>query len=264
MNRSQSIETFIREHRQAFDLAVPGAHGWQSVGKALDRLSTADSVEAGLLHNRILFDTETPSDEVWKKVEQFLNDQAGRPSDPLEHFIREHRETLDSEVPDLKVWSNVIRHLPGSKAAVVHINWRYSLMRIAASIALLLAGVTAGIWYARSGETPAMAMSEVSNEYAELESYYKQDIAGKQKKLAAFTGSQPAEVHEDLEQIDDIMAELQQELANVPAGNREQVVRAMIENYKAKAAILERVLNRLEPTKTEVKNSNSDNGTKNI
>ena len=38
----------------------------------------------------------------------------------------------------------------------------------------------------------------------------------------------------------------------------------MIENYKAKAAILERVLDRLESTKTETKNSDSDNGTKNI
>jgi hypothetical protein len=42
------------------------------------------------------------------------------------------------------------------------------------------------------------------------------------------------------------MLELRGELANVPPGNREQVVRAMIDNYKAKAAILERVLERLE------------------
>ncbi len=264
MNRSKSIESFIREHRQAFDPAVPGAHGWRSVEKALDRLPAADGLEAELLHNRILLDSEVPSDKVWQKLEQFLNDQAGMSPDPLEHFIREHRETLDSEVPDLKVWANVIRQLPASGTKVVHINWRHSLMRIAASIALLLAGVTAGIWYARSGEPSAMAMSEVSNEYAELENYYQRDIAGKQKKLASFTGSQPAEVHEDMEQLDDIMAELQKELANVPAGNREQVVRAMIENYKAKAAILERVLDRLEPTKTETKNSDSDNGTKNI
>lgn len=61
-----------------------------------------------------------------------------------------------------------------------------------------------------------MAMSDVSNEYAELENYYRRDIAGKQQKLASFTGSQPAEVHEDMEQLDGVMSELQQEL-NVPA-----------------------------------------------
>lgn len=264
MNRSDSIETYIREHRTAFDSALPGAHGWPSLDKALDRLSGADSLEVELLLNRVLMDTETPSGRVWQGVEQFLNDQVHSRRDQLESFIREHREALDSEVPDLKVWAELTRQIPEAKPLIVHVNWRRSLLSIAASIALLLAGVTAGIWYARSGEAPAMAMSDVSNEYAELENYYRRDIAGKQQKLASFTGSQPAEVHEDMEQLDGVMSELQQELANVPAGNREQVVRAMIENYKAKSAILERVLQRLESTKTEMKNNDSNHVIKNI
>lgn len=264
MNRSSSIETFIREHRHAFDAATPGAHHWQGLEKVLDRLPTADGLETALLHNRILLDTEMPSGKVWQEIEQFLDGYVHTTPDPLEQFIRENREALDSEVPDLKVWANVTRNIPSSKTVVVHMNWRHSLLRIAASIALLLAGVTAGIWYARLDEAPAMAMSDVSNEYAELETYYQRDIAGKQQKLASFTGSQPAEVHEDMEQLDGVMTELQKELAGVPAGNREQVVRAMIENYKAKAAILERVLDRLEPTKTDAKNSEQNNVIKNI
>ena len=54
-----------------------------------------------------------------------------------------------------------------------------------------------------------------------------------------------------MQQIDLAMQELRAELTDVPPGNREQVVRAMIENYKAKTAILQRVLERLEPTKTD-------------
>lgn len=38
----------------------------------------------------------------------------------------------------------------------------------------------------------------------------------------------------------------------------------MIENYKAKSAILERVLQRLESTKTEMKNNDSNHVIKNI
>lgn len=261
MNRPDTIENFIRENRHAFDAATPGAHGWANVEKALERLRKGDRLEAELLANRILLDTETPSERVWAGIEQFLEEQK---NDPLENFIRENREALDSEIPDLKVWANVAKATP-AKAKIVGIGWQRALLRAAASVALLIVGLTAGIWYARSGEPVAMAMSEVSNEYAELEQYFQRDIAGKTQKLATFTGSQPVEVNQDLQQLDNVMAELRQELANVPEGNREQVIRAMIENYKAKAAILERVLERLEQSiQTETKNSNSENETKHI
>lgn len=264
MNRSDSIEHFIRQHRAAFDAATPAAQTWESVEKAFDRLQHADELEATLLLNRMLLDTEAPSGQVWTGIEHFLDGRQNGNSDPLERFIRENREAIDSEVPDLKVWANITKATP-AKAKTVRIGWQRSLLRAAASVALLVTGLGLGIWYARSSAPPAMAMSEVSNEYAELEQYFQSDIAGKQQKLATFTGSQPAEVHQDLEQLDDMMAELKLELANVPEGNREQVVRAMIDNYKAKAAILERVLERLDAsTKTETINSDSSNEIKSI
>lgn len=261
MNRPDTIENFIRENRHAFDAATPGAHGWANLEKALDRLRSADGMEKELLLNRVLLDTEMPSERIWAGIEQFLEEQK---NDPLESFIRENREALDTETPDLKVWANITKAAP-AKAKIVGIGWQRALLRAAASVALLIVGLTLGIWYARSSEPPAMAMSEVSSEYAELEQYFQRDIAGKTRRLATFTGSQPVEVKQDLQQMDNVMAELRQELANVPEGNREQVVRAMIENYKAKAAILERVLERLEQTTpTGTKNSNSENETKNI
>jgi hypothetical protein len=261
MNRPDKIENFIREHRHSFDAATPDAYNWAGVEKALERLRIADGLERELLLNRVLLDTEMPSEHAWTGIEQYLDEQK---NDTLERYIRDHREALDSEIPDLKVWANIAKETP-AKAKIVRISWQRSLLRAAASVALLVVGLGLGIWYARSSEPPVMAMSEVSNEYAELEQYFQNDIAGKQQKLAAFTGSQSAEVNEDLTQLDNVMAELRLELADVPAGNREQVVRAMIDNYKAKAAILERVLERLEEsTKTETKNSNSGNEIKNI
>lgn len=264
MKKTDLIQQFISEHRNAFDTAVPGAHGWTGLEKALDRLCVADNIEKVLLYDRVLLDTETPSERVWAGVERTLNNPEKGLDDPLERYIREHREALDSEVPDLGVWAAISKATP-TRAHIVRIGWQRSLMRAAAAIALLVTGLGMGVWYARSADPGAMAMSEVSNEYAEIEHYFQGEIAGKQQKLASFTGSQPAEVHEDLEQLDNLMAELKVELANVPEGNREQVVRAMIENYKAKAAILERVLERLEAsTKTETLNSDSKNEIKNI
>ena len=107
-------------------------------------------------------------------------------------------------------------------------------------------------------------MADVSPEYAELERHYEHDITDKKEKLATFTGSQSADVLQDLDQLDRIMEELRRELADVPPGNRQQVVRAMIENYKAKTAILQRVLEHLDIKQNEGNNSKLSNEIKNI
>ncbi|MCW5922431.1 MAG: hypothetical protein KIS77_08810 [Saprospiraceae bacterium] len=264
MNRPDSIEHFIHSRRPDFDAATPEQHVWTKVEQSLARLQEADALETALLLNRAAFDTAEPDKRVWTSLESYLNETENQAPDPLEYFIRENRDTFDQAVPDLSVWANIEKQTPG-KARIIRVGWHRSLLRAAAALALLVTGLSLGVWYARSSEPPVMAMSQVSNEYAELEQYFQRDIEGKQRQLAKFAGSQSAEVEQDLEQLDNIMAELQLELATVPEGNREQVVRAMIENYRAKAAILERVLERLEKsTKTKTLNSDSNNEVKNI
>lgn len=259
---NNSIKIFIQQHRHAFDAEIPGAYNWNGVEKALERLKTADGLERHLLVNRILLDTALPADGVWTGIKSHLD--AGSDTLDVEGFIRQNRESLDTETPDLRVWKNVIATLPAPKATVVRVSWQRNLIRAAASIALLVVGLGAGIWYARSTDGSGMAMAEISPEYAELEQYYKHDIRGKKDKLATFTGSQSADVLQDIEQLDRIMEELRRDLATVPEGNRPQVLRAMIENYKAKAAILERVLESLEEKQKENDNSKLSNEIKNI
>jgi hypothetical protein len=259
-----ALKIFIQKNRNAFDAATPGAHGWKGLERMLQRLPEADALERQILCDRVLLDTAAPSATVWAAIENHLND-VGQNLD-LEGFIQKNRDALDVATPDLRVWGEIAEALPAPspKAIVVRVHWQHYLLRAAASVALLVAGIGVGMWYARSSEPPAMAMSEVSGEYKELEQFYQRDITVKRDRLATFTGSQPAEIVEDLEKLDQIMEELRHELANVPPGNREQVVRAMIENYKAKTAILQRVLERLEDSKTETDNSEQKHGIKNI
>lgn len=261
---NDQIKIFIQEHRHAFDAEKPGAHGWKSVEKTLDRLKTADGVERYVMLNRILLDTENVPDTVWTGIDEHL--EKCRQTTALERFICENREGFDTETPDLRVWSEISGALPETKptAKRIGIGWQRNLLRVAASIALLVVGVGAGIWYARSSGESGMAMAEVSQEYAELEKYYEHDITDKKEKLAMFTGSQSADVMQDIDQLDRVMAELRQELANVPPGNRQQVVRAMIENYKAKAAILQRVLEHLGEVQNGDNQRKLSNETKNI
>lgn len=256
------IKNFIQQHRGAMDTALPGAAGWSAVQRALERLPQADVLEKTLLYERLMLDEAEPPACVWENIAASL-DGSSAVADDLECFIRQHRDALDIAQPDLQVWGHIARQLPPAAAPVARKVSLFSpslFLRAAASIALLLAGVGLGMWYARQvdgiGAQSGMAMSEVSSEYQELENYYQRDIAVKEQKLAQFAGHQPGEIGEDLAQMDRVMQELRQELAHVPPGNREQVVRMMIENYKAKSAILQRVLQHLEPPSTQLPPNN--------
>jgi hypothetical protein len=256
-----AINIFIQQNRPAFDTESPGTHHWKGVEKTLERLPHADALERYLLVNRILMDTEMPSETVWNGIDEHL--QQVQKTD-LEGFIQQNRAAFDHETPDLRVWAEISNTLPKSKPVIVAVNWKRQLLRAAASVALLVVGLSSGIWYARSQHDSGMDMADVSAEYAELEKHYERNITEQKEKLAMFTGSQSADVMQDLDQLDRIMEELRRDLANVPPGNRPQVVRAMIENYKAKTAILQRVLEHLEENQNESNNRKLSNEIKNI
>ncbi|MFN0214215.1 MAG: hypothetical protein ACKVT2_08160 [Saprospiraceae bacterium] len=261
-----SINIFIQKNRDAFDTALPGSlstQGWPGLERMLNRLPDSDFLERQLMCDRSLLDAETPAESVWAKIEKQLD----IPTECLEieAFIHINREALDAESPRGQAWENIASSLPKPRAIKVHMGWQRSFMRIAASLAFLIVGLGGGILYERqTGSSAEMAMSEVSDEYRELEQFYQRGITVNQEKLAKFTGSQPIEVGKDLKQLDEIMEQLRQELAAVPAGNREQVVRAMIINYKAKMDILQRVLERLGESNNGGDNSKQSNEIKNI
>ncbi len=255
------IKNFIQQHRAAFDPNVPGADGWTGVKSALDRLQSADLLEQHIAINRVLLDTEVPASCVWENISAHLDGQHGS-SDTLECYIRLNRAEMDMAIPDANIWNGIEKIIPPGARPIAKkaaINWQRGLLRVAASLTLLIAGMGIGTWYAQYS-SDGMQMADISSEYAELEQYYQSDIAVKQRKLASLSGNRPAEVEVDLAQLDQMMQELRQELADVPPGNREQVVRAMIENYKAKTAILKRVLEDLDTTRQQPDNENSDAG----
>ncbi len=257
-----ALKDFIAQNRHAFDAAVPDAHGWRGLSKALERLKTADGEASYILRNRVLLDTAAAPDHVWQKIAAVLDAQhdcmENGSGDPLEDFIRCHRADFDAAVPDAAAWSNIVRQLePEQRNDIgvpltmpLRVSWQRSLLRVAASVGLLVVGMGIGMWYMRAGgglSDEAVALSDVSSEYAEMEQFYQRDIAAKRQKVAQFAGQQEPVISQDLQQLDHSMAELRYELEQAPPGNREQIVRAMIENYKTKVSILERVLEHIEP-----------------
>lgn len=250
-----SILYYIHDNRPKFDAAKQDPNSWASLARSLTRYSEADGLERFLLLNRPFMDTvETPAN-LWNALEPQLPDN-------LEQFLLKQREMLDTASPSGELWNQIAAELPAATTKapgrIVQFRGFQQLARIAAAITVLLCALGLGYWYgAQQGAatTAGMAMSDVSPEYAELEDFYQRGIEQRKNELAVLAGNRDVDVLNDLKLMDASMLELKKELADVPPGNREQVVRAMIENYKAKLAILQRVLEHLQPSPSDSKNS---------
>jgi len=163
--------------------------------------------------------------------------------DNLEEFINQHRDEFDSAVPSLKSWSAIDKQLQPKTTAK-----RFSIRRLtsiaAAAVLLLLMGIAIGLYSSKPKANQFASLSDISTEYAEMETYYKRQLKQKKAQLASYKKDNV--VNQDLEQLDDIMLELQEDFKNAPKGSEEMIINAMIKNYKTKLMILEHVLDDIE------------------
>lgn len=169
--------------------------------------------------------------------------------DNLERFIQVNREAFDDATPGLKAWSEIDRAL-GQKQAR-RINLRRTMSIAAAVLLLLIAGGVIGNFLTRSlvGQTgPTAAVEKIAPGFSEMEQFYNQQLNQMYAQLANYPDTDG--VKADLAQIDQAMEELKADLATAPKGTEEQIVHDLIESYRLKIDILERVLERMESTNT--------------
>jgi NADH dehydrogenase/NADH:ubiquinone oxidoreductase subunit G len=171
--------------------------------------------------------------------------------DKLEKFITQHRDAFDEAVPSLKVWAEINKELDQQKGQARRIFLWRSLRVAAAVVALLLVGGYGGMYYQQQVASANITLSDIAPEYAELEAYYTTQVSLRMQQLADY--SHTSAVEPDLQQLDEVLQELQQELKNAPLGGEEQVINAMINNYKTRLEILERVLEKIQSTNQNLK-----------
>lgn len=179
--------------------------------------------------------------------------------DNLEQFISNNREDFDTEIPNLKIWAELDRQLPKQQVGPMGPTAkRYSIRRILsiAAAVLLLVGFGIGIGFHLSSDVKeSIALSDISPEYAEVEQYYTKQVNTKLATLANFKGTTP-EIQADLAELDQWMKDLQKELSIVPKSKEEAVINDIIDLYKTKVAILEKLLE-------SIQSSNQKNTTQN-
>ncbi len=165
-------------------------------------------------------------------------------SDRLEDFVKQHREQFDLHEPDPSVWLKI----NPANAPVVRERRTMRWLRVAAAVAMIFAGSSAGIYFlARGGSEADMYSSELYTEMQETELYYNQMVSQRYEELRPFLAADPVAdkmLAADMEELDEVYKELKRDLKdNV---SNPEVIEAMILNYRIKLEILEDLLNQLK------------------
>ena len=206
-----------------------------------------DNLEKFIKDNRLDFDSETPNLRVWADIEHDLNDD-------ITPFVRSNRDDFDTEIPNLKIWAAIDKQLNETVKTPTELRiekpfaFKQWALRIAAALTLLIIGASAGFYFKTKQEAIEIAQTvdKIAPDFREAEQFYKQKVQNQLVKLTSFQPKTDPSVLADLQQIDEIQKELRQELDDAPDATREEIVKRMIDNYKIKLGILERVMQHLD------------------
>ena len=165
-------------------------------------------------------------------------------SDRLEDFVKQHREQFDLHEPDPSIWLKI----NPANAPVVRERKPMRWLRVAAAVAMIFAGSTAGIYFLTGNQAETdQYSSELYREIQETEDYYSHMVSQRYDELRPYLVSDPAAkemLTADMEELDEVYNELKEDLKD-NASNPE-VIEAMILNYRVKLEILEDLLNQLK------------------
>lgn len=240
-----NLEKFIQDNRLDFDSEAPKLDLWAGIEGGLDE----GEIEQFVQLNRANFDTEIPNLKVWAGIKNTLGDH------DIEQFVHKNRAAFDTETPNLKLWVAIEKRLyPTVAKQLVFKQW---VWRIAAAITLLVVGASGGFYFKTTKEAAnvAQTVNQIAPDFREAEQFYTQKVKTQLVKLAAYSSKSDPSVLADLQQIDEMQKELKKELDEAPNATREDIVKRMIDNYKIKLGILERVLQHLEEHPTNNLNS---------
>jgi hypothetical protein len=170
-------------------------------------------------------------------------------SDRLEDFVKQNREQFDLHEPDPSVWLKINPAsvpLDGTPVGKERRPMRW--LRIAAAIAMIFAGSSAGIWFLTGERGEADRYSdELYREMQETEEYYTRMVAQRYNELRPYLASDPVAnemLTADMQELDEVYKDLKEDLKD-DVSNPE-VIEAMILNYRVKLEILEDLLNQLK------------------
>jgi hypothetical protein len=166
----------------------------------------------------------------------------------FEKFVRDHRAEFDSREPDPGMWNNIRTTVNKSRT----IAWKTILSRVAMVILIFSVSyfVNETVHRYRDSKTAShLAKREKTPPgLRETEAYYTKVVDQKMKELKPVMANCPAlaeELQVDMTELDSVYADLKKDLKENMAN--QEVIEAIIENYRLKISILEDLLKEVKP-----------------
>jgi hypothetical protein len=166
-------------------------------------------------------------------------------NDRFEQFVRDHREEFDFRDPDSRIWDRV-----GSRIAKYKkYDWRLILKRAAVVALIFAASYGVNEWFHQVHSRNLAIRHAGTNMDSripglkETEAYYSSLVNQKMDELKPIMANCPSlqqELNTDMSELDSVYADLKNDLKDNMAN--QEVIEAIIENYKLKINILENVL----------------------
>lgn len=174
----------------------------------------------------------------------------------LEEHIKKNRSKFEVYHTDIdSIWETIEKKLESTDHVRVF-HWK-TAMKIAASVALIFVVSVTSIRIASNSRKyqDGVSLAEISPELAEAEFYYSRLVDEK----VALINSTNSQLNTLIAQEFDVLDSAYQDLKNDLKDNidNEEVINAMIQNYRIKLQILEQILDNIEPNEDK---KNNDEG----
>ncbi len=160
--------------------------------------------------------------------------------DRLEKYIKSHRDQFDDRNPDPALWDQIASKLPQKHDDSRRIAmWKW-MSAAAVTLALVMCGVVAGMYMGnhRGSQNPVYA------EFMQAQQYYNVEYNKKKSELSQYAHDPVLE--KDLQELDKMYDGLSKEFQTTSEPDKTELINAMIQIYKTRIELLERVLNKIE------------------
>ncbi|MBL4704630.1 MAG: hypothetical protein JKY54_08920 [Flavobacteriales bacterium] len=169
--------------------------------------------------------------------------------DQLEEFIAANRDEFDSHLPSPSVWEGIKTEVDAEKESKpILVPLRKAIAYGSAAVIIVAFGlvyflsqepkIQVADTLEKVGNLDGYSLSDVSPELAEVEGYYMTKVNQKMEKLE--TLDVDPELLEEINFLDEEFHSLQVEMGE--SVNNDQIIEAMIDNYRLKLEILEAML----------------------
>ena len=184
-------------------------------------------------------------------------------TDKLEEFVVSRREEFGPGGPAPDVWDSIKKREP--EKPVMKISWQRIAYRAASVVIIFVASYFFHDFMSNrnSGGSEFFAKEDLENpllrELIEADRYYATQVDLKKEELFSLTTDSPdlqMDINNELEDLDAILLELKQDLKD--NADNEEVIEAMMMNYRLKLEILEDMLIQIRNQKN--KNNNNEKG----